>query len=99
MHCGYRFFSSLLLIAALTSPIPMMASTGGQNDKTHENNQAENNKRYYDKNHKDYHTWDSNEEQSYKHYQTEHHQKRVFNQLNQSQQSNYWKWRHNNPDK
>ena len=78
----------------------MMAAASPQDDhdKNHDNKQSENNKRYYDKSHKDYHTWDANEDHSYQRYQTEHHQKRSFTELNSQQQNAYWSWRHNNPD-
>jgi hypothetical protein len=65
MHCGYRYLSSLLLTAALASPVAMMAAASPQDDRSHENSQGENNKRYYDKRHKDYHNWDANEDRSY----------------------------------
>ena len=97
MHRGYRFLSSLLLTAALAAPVAMMAAPSPQ-DRDHENRQGENNKRYYDKHHKDYHTWDSNEDRAYQRYQTEHHQKRAFVELNSRQQTVYFTWRHNNPD-
>jgi len=98
MHRGYRYLSSLLLTAALAAPVAMMAAASPQDDRNHENRERENNKRYYDKGHKDYHNWDANENRSYQRYQTEHHQKRSFTQLNTRQQSGYWNWRHSNPD-
>jgi hypothetical protein len=96
VHSGYRYLSSFLLTAALAAPVAMAAASP-QDDKNHEN-RAENNKRYYDKSHKDYHNWNSNEDRSYQRYQTEHHEKRAFVQLNTRQQSGYWNWRHSNPD-
>jgi len=111
MHRGYRFLSSLFLTAALAAPVAMMAAAGPQDkddmaaagpqdkdDRNQENRQGENNKRYYDKSHKDYHTWDGNEDRQYQRYQTERHEKRSFSQLNNRQQAAYWSWRHNNPD-
>ena len=98
MHCGYRFLGSLLLTAVLAAPVAMMAASSPQDNKNQENRQGENNKRYYDKNHKDYHTWDSNEDSAYQRYQTQHHEKRAFGQLNSKQQTAYWNWRHSNPD-
>jgi hypothetical protein len=98
MHRGYRYLSSLILTATLAAPVAMMAAASPQDRKDQENRQGENNKRYYDKGHKDYHNWDSNEDQAYQRYQTEHHEKRAFVQLNTRQQSVYWKWRHTNPD-
>jgi len=97
MHCVYRFLSSLILTAAIASPVAMMAAAKPQDDRDHENKQGEN-KRYYDKQHKDYHNWDSNEDQAYQRYQTGHHEKRAFIQLNTRQQTVYWNWRHQNPD-
>jgi hypothetical protein len=94
----YRYLSSLLLTAALVAPVATMAAASPQDDRNHENRQGENDKRYFDKSHKDYHNWDANEDRSYQRYQTEHHQKRAFVQLSTRQQSVYWNWRHNNPD-
>jgi hypothetical protein len=98
MHCGCRFLGSLLLTAVLAAPVAMMAASSPQDNKNQENKQSENNKRYYDKGHKDYHTWDSNEDGAYQRYQTQHHEKRAFVRLNSKQQTNYWTWRHSNPD-
>ena len=97
MHHGYRYLSTLFLTAALAAPVALMAAATPQDDKNHEK-QGENNKRYYDKAHKDYHTWDANEDRSYQRYQTEHHEKRAFVELNSGQQTVYWNWRHHNPD-
>jgi hypothetical protein len=98
MHRGYRYLSSLLLTAALAAPVAMMAAASPQENRNEENRQGENNKRYYDKGHKDYHTWDNNEDRAYRRYQTEHHEKRAFAQLSSQQQTGYWNWRHNNPN-
>ena len=100
MHRGYRFLSSLFLTAALATPVAMMAAASPQDkdDRNQENRQGENNKRYYDKSHKDYHTWDGNEDRQYQRYQTERHETRAFGQLSKKQQGTYWNWRHSNPD-
>ena len=98
MHRGYRYLSSLLLGAALAAPAAMMAVASPQDDRNHEKRERENDKRYYDKGHKDYHNWDANEGRSYRRYQTERHQKRTFGRLNHRQQTSYWNWRHSNPD-
>jgi len=95
---GYQYLSSLLLTAALAAPVAMRAAASPRDDRKDENRQGEINKRYYDKGHKDYHTWDSNEDRSYQRYQTEHHQRRAFVQLNNRQKTVYWNWRHSNPD-
>ena len=97
MHRGYRYLSTLFLAGALAAPVATMAAARPQDDRNHENKQNEN-KRYYDKSHKDYHTWDNNEDHAYQRYQSEHHQSRAFVQLSTRQQTVYWNWRHNNPD-
>jgi Ni/Co efflux regulator RcnB len=97
MYRGYRLLSSILLTAALAAPVAMMAAASAQDDRKQDDKQGEN-KRYYDKSHKDYHNWDSKEDGAYQRYQTEHHEKRGFAELNSRQQGAYWSWRHNNPD-
>jgi len=56
-------------------------------------------KRYYDKSGKDYHTWNDNEDHAYRAYLTEQHQQyREFNKANKNQQQQYFAWRHQHPD-
>jgi hypothetical protein len=102
MHRGYRYLSTLLLTAALAAPVAMMAAQDNDhrdNDRRdQEHRQGENNRRYYDRSHKDYHNWDDNEDRAYQRYQGEHHQTRAFVKLSRRQQTVYWSWRHNNPD-
>jgi hypothetical protein len=98
MHHGHRCLGSLVLTAVLAAPLATMAAANPQDHHDQENRQGENHKRYYDRGHKDYHTWDSNEDRAYRRYQTEHHQTRGFIKLSAHQQTVYWTWRHNNPD-
>jgi hypothetical protein len=53
MHCPHRYIASLFLTAALAAPMSMMAAPLPQQDRAQV--------RVYDKNHKDYHNWDDNE--------------------------------------
>ena len=56
-------------------------------------------KRYYDKSGKDYHTWDNNEDRAYRTYLGQQHRDyNDFGKTKPSQQQNYFKWRHQNPD-
>ena len=56
-------------------------------------------KRYYDKSGKDYHTWNANEDRAYRSYVTEQHQQyRDFNKVNKNQQQQYFNWRHQHSD-
>lgn len=98
MHRGNRFLSSLFLTAALAAPLATMAAASPQDNRTPEKREDHNNKRYYDKGHKDYHNWDGNEDRAYLRYQNEHHETHAFVELNGRQQTVYWNWRHSHPD-
>jgi hypothetical protein len=55
--------------------------------------------RYYDKQHKDYHQWDGNEQKSYTVYLNENHiQVHAFKKAKPTEQQQYWQWRHEHPD-
>ena len=73
MHLSHRYIAALFLTAALVAPVANMAAPAPQ--------EAPVQLRVYDKQHKDYHNWDANEDRSYQRYQTEHHQRRAFVQL------------------
>jgi phytoene dehydrogenase-like protein len=80
-----RFLSSLLLSAALLTPAIIKA------DDTHITI-----RRYYDRDHRDYHQWNRDEDQMYRQYlQENQRQYREFNRLNRNDRSRYWAWRHN----
>ena len=56
-------------------------------------------KRYYDRGGKDYHTWNDNEDRAYRSYlQEQHRDYRDFNKVKRSQQQQYFTWRHQHPD-
>ena len=75
-----------------------MAATQDRDDRDKDHDKRADNHRYYDKRHKDYHTWDANEDNAYRRYQAERNEKREFARLNSRQQSAYWDWRHQHPD-
>ena len=52
-------------------------------------------KQVYDKGHKDYHTWDSNEDTTYRAWLDSRHEKyRDFSKVNSKEQAQYWDYRH-----
>jgi hypothetical protein len=56
-------------------------------------------KRYYDKDGHDYHTWDNQEDKAYRVYLGEQHQEyREFGKRRAPEQREYFKWRHDHPD-
>ncbi|HEV3332806.1 MAG TPA: hypothetical protein VG096_17585 [Bryobacteraceae bacterium] len=84
-----HLLGSLLLSAALLAPAVVRAE-----DETHITN-----KRYYDRDRKDYHQWNRDEDQAYRQYlQENHRQYRDFNRLSRNEQSEYWTWRHQHED-
>jgi hypothetical protein len=91
----YRLQRSMILLClaaavaapALAGPIPAPQEPGGQ-------------ARVYDKDHKDYHNWDDNENRAWGQYLNENHKSsHEFSTANKREQSRYWKWRHAHPDK
>jgi hypothetical protein len=56
-------------------------------------------KRYYDRERKDYHEWNEHENQAYRHYLEDNH--RTYHdwaKANRKEQQEYWHWRHEHPD-
>ena len=75
--------------AAIVAPMAMRA---GDRDDHHE-------KRYYDKDHRDYHAWNEHEDRAYRVYLGEHHREyREFGTINTSRRTEYFRWRHEHPD-
>ena len=92
MHLAHRYVASLFLTAALAAPVAIMAVPVPQ--------EASVQVRVYDKDHKDYHNWNQNENHAWGQFQTEHHQKPYeFSKASKKEQSQYWNWRHAHPDK
>jgi hypothetical protein len=85
----FRILSGLLLGAALL--VPVVASAGGE-DRDHE-------RRYYDRDGRDYHQWNDHEDRAYRVYLGEQHQEyREFRRVRRTHQREYFKWRHEHPD-
>ena len=56
-------------------------------------------KRYYDRDGRDYHTFDDKEDRAYRVYLQEHHRDyREFRRTRAGDQREYFKWRHDHPD-
>jgi len=89
MNRTNRFIASLFMTAALAAPVSIMAAARPQAVQI----------RVYDKDHKDYHNWDDNEDRAYRGYLTDQHQTyRAYDKQNHKTQSQYWNWRHDHPD-
>ena len=86
--------SRLLMLALLATvgATPVFSSTAAAQDR---DNRATHERRYYDREHRDYHRWNSDEDRRYRDYLNEQHrQYHQFFRLNRSRQRDYWRWRH-----
>jgi hypothetical protein len=91
MYCANRYIPWLFLTAALATPVVIMAIPVPQ--EGHSQN------RVYDKQHKDYHNWDDNENRVWGQYLTENHKSsHEYSKANKKEQSQYWNYRHSHPD-
>jgi hypothetical protein len=92
MHTFVRYFSSLILAAAIFAPNAIMAAPRPQGATVQV--------RVYDRDHRDYHNWDSHENRAYRHYLVvQHRSYRSYHRQNYRVQRHYWNWRHSHPDR
>jgi hypothetical protein len=95
---GTRYLSSILLMGALAAPMALQAQ---ERDDHHDRDDQAKNQRVYDRQHKDYHQWNANEDQSYRQWYTESHNGKDFREygkLKSKDQNAYWNWRHQHGD-
>jgi hypothetical protein len=91
MHGSSHYIASLFLTAALAAPLSLMAAPRPQ--------EASVQVRVYDKQHRDYHNWDDNENRAWGQYLSENHRDaHEYSKSNKREQSQYWNWRHSHPD-
>ncbi len=89
MHRPHHYLASLFLTAAIAAPISLFASPQDAGVQV----------RVYDKNHKDYHNWDDNENRAWGVYLTENHKNHhEYSKASKKEQGQYWNWRHAHPD-
>jgi hypothetical protein len=83
MRTAYRILGTLLLAAALISPV---AITGCAARASY---------RVYDPYYEDYHVWDGHENGFYLRWESEtHRDHRDFDKRDKNEQKEYWDWRH-----
>ena len=81
-----QFVAALLLTGTLLTPIVGL---------------AEEHRRYYDRDRRDWHEWNANENRAYRHWLMEERRERQFREyrrLRAQQQRDYWRWRHEHND-
>lgn len=92
-----KTLATILLGGALMIPAYAVAQT---QEKTTTTTTTTETQRYYDPDLKVYHEWNKNEDRAYRMYlDQEHRDYMEFPKATTVQQTEYWKWRHNHPDK
>ena len=82
----------LLVLAALFAGAAWMGPVAMKADDHHD-------KRYYDRDGHDYHTWNGQEDRAYRVYLVEQHREYLdFQRAKAAQQREYFRWRHEHPD-
>jgi hypothetical protein len=90
-----RILSSLALAAALAAPASFLIVSSLQGQVAVQVKVG----KVYDRDHKDYHNWDANEDKAYRGYLVDNKQEyRPYAKMNRTDQSSYWTWRHAHPD-
>jgi hypothetical protein len=85
MH-RFMILSAFFVGATLIAPVAMRA------DDHHD-------RRYYDRDRRDYHTWNGQEDRAYRVYLGEQHRDyREFRRTKTVRQREYFRWRHEHPD-
>ena len=96
MHRMRKYLGSLLLAVALITPVGLQAGNNFRDDSRQDARE----RRYYDRDYRDYHRWDNREDGRYRRWGTERHEVyRPFYKLHRAQQRAYWKYRHEHPDR
>ena len=88
----HRYIQLALLGTALAVPGAVYAQ---EHERAPEQTRA-----YQDSVRHDSHEWNEAEDRAYRRYLQEHHKKyHAFEKASKKEQQDYWKWRHDHPDK
>jgi len=80
-----RYLTALALGVMLAAPVVTIAQ--------------EHDRRYYDKERKDYHEWNEREDRAYRHWLEEQHRPyHRWARANERERREYWRWRHEHED-
>ena len=91
MQKRHKYVASFALTAALTAPMAAVITATPAS--------AQDDRGFYDKDHKDHHKWDDHEQSAWGHFLAEKHRKEhEFAKANYTEQQEYWEWRHSHPD-
>lgn len=86
--------AALFLTLAATPLMPAAAAAQDRDDR------ARSEQRFYDRDHRDYHAWNRDEDRRYREYLAERHREyREFSRLSAKRQREYWRWRHDHENR
>ncbi len=84
--------SSLVVGITLLAPVAVFA-------QDHDRRDSQQTQRYYDRQNKDWHEWNGNENNYYQRYSQQNHvNNKDFKRLSKRQQDQYFRWRHQQHD-
>ena len=92
------YVASLILGSSLLAPTALKAATPKPIPGQEVHVQV---RRYYDRDHHDWHNWDDHESAAYRHWLMEERHEREYREyprLRRRRQSEYWRWRHEHMD-
>ena len=95
MHRLRILLGGLLLGTALIAPIVVRADS----DDHPYNKRYYDNRRYYDRDGRDYHVWNNQEHRAYRFYLGDQHREyREWRNVRRPERREYFRWRHSHPD-
>jgi hypothetical protein len=93
-----RILSSLVLMGALAAPLGLQAQ---ERDEHKDRDDRASNQGIFDRDHKDYHHWNDDEDRNYRQWYNERYkgrEYREYSRLKKHDQDAYWNWRHQHGD-
>jgi len=89
----------LRILGGLVVGLAMLAPVVSRADERPYNKRYYNNKRYYDREGRDYHVWNEAEDRAYRFYLNDQHLPyREWRTVKGPDQAAYFRWRHTHPD-
>lgn len=89
----HKLFVVLLTSCALLMPTQVLAQY------TYHNAYREPDRRYYDRDHRDYHVWNERETRAWHRYWQERRRREIaWERANERERRAYWRWRHEHLD-
>lgn len=91
-----RWASSVSLMGAMAVPVALVAQDRDRDDRNRDRHE-----RVYDRDRRDYHTWNANEDRAYHQWYNERYNGRDYrdyNRIERKDQRAYWNWRHKHLD-